>query len=233
MTKTDHLARAKEYIAVAESGDAKLAAYMSAAIEIRDSGVSQHEAARYLERSRTGWLKPLLDWGRKFEWGGLDPDHPPFGGEDQNKGRYAREQSRQAKQTLIDPERRKTALSSLTAGELDEVQREATEALVSRSRAERAEHQTKPTVRELTGGEKFDPAETWADAHITRVWTAASTLRHHNRLFEDCTADEFEQRVQVKQENAEHVNRRLAVDKVVSLTDSEFLDWDADCGWIA
>lgn len=59
MSQTDHLANAKDYIAIAESGDAKNAAYMSAAVEIREAGVSIREAADYLGKDKE-WVRRLL-----------------------------------------------------------------------------------------------------------------------------------------------------------------------------
>lgn len=52
---------------------------------------------------------------------------------------------------------------------LEAIQEGATETLVERSRARRAEHQTESTVGDLMGDDRFDPAEYWADTLIIRV----------------------------------------------------------------
>lgn len=79
-TSIDHLERAKEFIAVAESGDAKIEAYRRAADEIRaaqsaDPTMGLRAIGERLGRSRN-WVGTLVTWRTSV----TDPDTPPFGG---------------------------------------------------------------------------------------------------------------------------------------------------------
>lgn len=128
MTKTDHLAKARDYIAIAESGDAKNAAYMSAAIEIRDASVSIREAQDFLGKNKE-WVRRLLKWAEKFEWGGEDPSHPPFGGPEENEARYERADRRKVEDIISErPEIVAEAIAKAPA----ETQRKLADEIVKR-----------------------------------------------------------------------------------------------------
>lgn len=97
---TDHLARAKEYIAIAESGDAKIEAYKSAAEEIRaamddDPTIGVRAVASALGRSKS-WVDRLVRWSTSVQ----DPQHPPFGGEAENQARYERADRRKVEEVI-------------------------------------------------------------------------------------------------------------------------------------
>lgn len=168
MTKTDHLARAKDYIAIAESGDAKNEAYRRAADAIVASGATQTEAATAIGRDQS-WVQRLLKWQRDY----AEPHNapPPFGGPDESKARY----QRQAREALRDPERRRRAMAELDDADLDDIRDEAMQTTVERARTRQREQATEPTVREL-GGEGVDLSQEWADQPILTVAAAAAKL---------------------------------------------------------
>ena len=177
MSSTDHLANAREYIAIAESADAKSEAYARAADEIiawlaEDLTRTQRQVSAALERSQS-WVSDLVRWRTSDR----DRDQrTPFSGEQENTARY----ERQAKTVLKDPERRQTALAQLPTGQIEEVIQEAHGVVMDRLHAKQAERDTtpkEPTVRDLMGGERFDPSESWADTHIIRVQEKAHFLR--------------------------------------------------------
>lgn len=92
MNAQDHLDKAAAFIAVAESGDAKIAAYVQAADEIiaaqkAEPGLSLREVDRRLGRG-VGYARMLVRWRDG------DRTHPPFGGPARNEARY-RQQERQ------------------------------------------------------------------------------------------------------------------------------------------
>lgn len=168
---TDHLARAKDYIAIAENEDSKAEAYRRAAEEIlaatTEDGYSQAQIAQELGRDRS-WVTDLLAWHRA----GGHPQTGPFGGEAKN----AKTDRGKARKMLRDPEQRRQVIESLEPSEVETLVAEGTDRLVENARARRAEHRTEPTVKELMGGDHFNPAEHWADNLILRIHTNARAL---------------------------------------------------------
>lgn len=124
MTQTDHLAKAKEYIAIAESGDAKIEAYKRAAVEIRESGATQQKVASTLGRNQS-WVQRLLAWDRDY----ADADNPPrpFGGAAENEARYQRTDRRKVEDAIKE---RPKAVAEAIAKAPAEVQRKIADELV-------------------------------------------------------------------------------------------------------
>jgi len=175
VSSTDHLANAREYIAIAEASDSKREAYAKAADEIIslfEEGMSYAAISRALNRS-DGYAQRLATWRSASDTNGTDL---PFGGSDENEARY----QRQTNTALKDPERRERALAEMPTAQVEEVIQQAHGVVMDRLHAKRAERDTtpkEPTVRDLMGGERFDPSESWADADIIRVQEKAHLLR--------------------------------------------------------
>lgn len=170
MSKTDHLAKAKDYIAIAESNDSKREAYAKAGAEIeawlaeddtrtqadaaRQLGTNRMAVTRALQAHRTGELDFRSGTNKRDEvTAKVLRDAPP-----ETIREIVRELPREQRERLID------ASHDVTIDEM---------------RAKRAEHDITrdPTTRDLMGGERFDPSETWADALIVRVQAAAHRLK--------------------------------------------------------
>lgn len=130
---TDYLKLAKDYIAIAESGDSKIAAYKKAAKEIqkaRDEGWSWPAIGRELGRTDS-YARRLIAWSTNLSARG----QLPFGGEAENE-RKARVH---AKAVLSNPEQRRAALSSMEATELAWLAQEAQSAAARKMEGEHAE----------------------------------------------------------------------------------------------
>lgn len=106
MTATDHLAKARDYIAIAESGDSKIAAYKGAADEINAAKaeakadgkrLTNAEIASQLKRPEQ-YVQKLSAWGRENQ----DPSFPPFGGPAENEARYKRADRRRVENVIAD-----------------------------------------------------------------------------------------------------------------------------------
>lgn len=164
--KQDHLARAKDYIAKGEGYYRKAAEEIVAAMEA-DPTLSQREIGRRLGRDQK-WVARLVRWSTSADRDTSTPFHSPTLERARNKS--------EAKKALRDPDIRRRVIAELPPAELEAVREEASEVAIERSRAAYAEHQTKPTARELTGGEEFKPDEFWADKFILRVNTNAREL---------------------------------------------------------
>lgn len=166
---TDHVAKAKDFIHIAEAGDSSQAAWIRAAQEIKlaveQDGLSQRKVAKELGRAAS-WVATLLGW---YEH---DHDHDPFGGPRQD---LAQSKSR-AKKALRDPELRRRVLSELPPAEVEAVIEDANEVALDRVRARRAEHETRPTTRDLMGSDPFKPDEFWADNVVISINRKAREL---------------------------------------------------------
>lgn len=170
---TDHLAKAKDYIAIAESGDSKLAAFRKAADEIIRARKADHrltwpEVGQGIGRSDR-YAKHLVHWRTKGE-----PGNPPFARDTaEAKGRGAVE----AKRVLKDPERYDEIIPELPTRALQELASYADEVVAERRDASRKEHDTRPTAGDLMDrGDRFKPDEFWADSDIIRVNRNARSL---------------------------------------------------------
>lgn len=119
-----HLSAAASYIAVAESGDAKLAAYRQAADEIAaaqyvEPTISQREIGERIGKSRP-WVGQLVRWRTSGY-----PDSGPFDGPGQKEARRRLAERREptdradrvemASRLLADPEVAKAAIPAVLA----------------------------------------------------------------------------------------------------------------------
>lgn len=162
---TDHLAKAGDYLAIAESGDSKREAYIKAGREIQawldeDPRRTQKEAARLLATNGTAITRAL----QAFRTGEVQ-----FNSGSNKRGDVARK-------VMSDPEQARTVIAALDSKQLDTLASAATDTLIERHRAERSEHTVRPTARELMGGDKFDPSELWADTPLISVSRAVDVL---------------------------------------------------------
>lgn len=163
---TDHLARARDYLARGEEFYARAADEIIAAREA-DPTLGYREIGKRLARSEY-WARELVKWRTSA----MDTSPTPFGGEVENTARY----DRQARTALKDPDRRRKALADLDTREVEQVARDAHTEVIGRARAQRREQVTEPTVGELMGDEQFDPSQVWADALIISVTAAVAKL---------------------------------------------------------
>lgn len=157
---TDHLTRAKEYIAKGDEFYAKAADEIAAWLQ-EDASRTHEQAAQIVGRGRQ-WVGTLLAARAKCDGQSTEVDW--------RSG--ANTQDVAAARVLRDPEQRRQVIASLPAAEIEALARDTTEVAVERARAQRAEHQTTtnpPTAGDLMGGEKFDPSESWADTLIIRA----------------------------------------------------------------
>lgn len=166
MSRVDHLAKARDYLARGEEFYARAADEIIAA-QKEDPQLGQREIAERLGRG-VRWVNTLVQWRTSVS----DPEHPPFGGPAENEARY----DRQARTALKDPDRRRKALADLDTREVEQVARDAHDEVIGRARAQRREHQTDPTIGELVGGEDWLPGDNWADGLILSVLVAARKL---------------------------------------------------------
>lgn len=165
----DHLTLAREYIAIAESDDAKREAYLAAAAEIRscrDDGLTWNNINDGLRRSER-YAQRLVEWADRIAGDTSYAGTSPFGGPDERE----RKDVSTAKGVLGDDDRRQRAISELDDDDVHAVAQTATNVAVERARAKRSEHveSSEPTAGDLTDGERFDPSEHWADTLVIRV----------------------------------------------------------------
>lgn len=161
---SDHISLARQEIAQGEEHYAKAADHILAAYE---DGISYAAIARGLERGET-WVRDLANWRRS----GLNSPNPqdpaprtPYAGQ------YEERVERAGKQALRDPDQRRHAIASLSTEQIEDVISTAQDVAVERVRAQRAEQDVapkSPTARELMGGERWDPSESWADTLLIR-----------------------------------------------------------------
>lgn len=166
MSKTDHIAKAKDYMAKGDEFYAKAGAEIAAWLE-EDFSRTHQQAADLMGVSRKtiGRLYQMHTSGsRAPEW---------------DSGTNVRTEV--AEKALKDPEQRRQVIASMPTSALDALQQEATEAVVQRARAERSEHRddTVPTVRQIEDGDRFNPSEAWADTLIIRANRNLRELSKH------------------------------------------------------
>lgn len=166
---TDHLAKARDYLARGEEFYARAADEILAAQ--KQDGLQQKQIAEYLGRSPS-WVNLLVQWRRAAISDPKSAAASPFGGPAENEARY----DRQARTALKDPDRRRKALADLDTREVEQVARDAHTEVIGRARAQRREQVTEPTVGELMGDEQFDPSQVWADSLIISVTAAVAKL---------------------------------------------------------
>lgn len=167
MSRTDHLALAKDYIARGDEFYAMAAEEISAAMDERPE-LTWAQVGRDLDRDPS-WVRRLVT---SFRNRAVAPDEPFK--VDWQSGNY---ETPAAKRVLADPEQRKRVLASLPAEQVEEIIEEAHDVARERINARRAEQDTTPVARDLMGGERFDPSESWIDADLVRVRSAAHSLR--------------------------------------------------------
>lgn len=168
---TDHLARAKDYIAKGEDYYRKAAEEIVAAIE-KDPTLSHREIGEQLGKHHT-WVGRLV----QAYTSGAHAHHEPLA-VDWHSGSNKRDEV--ARKVLANPVQRREVIQSLDAAGVESIIEEANDVAIERLRSRKAEQDTtegKPTVRDLTGGDRFDPAEHWADTLIIRVNRNARELQ--------------------------------------------------------
>jgi hypothetical protein len=167
MTKNRHVAKARDYLAKGDGYYEKAGREMIAA---KAEGVSTAAIARQLGRGDT-WARDIMAWaanprGRAAPFADKEAQSRNMRGVRKALREATREQVREM-------------IADLPSAKLDAVASGATDELVSRARARRSEHDTEPTAGQLTGGEDWDPAESWADRFIIRTNSTAHDLRKH------------------------------------------------------
>lgn len=158
---SDHISRAREYIAKGEEFYAKAADEIVAWLA-EDPTRTQRQAAAAIGRSQS-WIRDIVRW-RTSE---CDPTQQPT----PFAGQYEERMDRAARTALKDPEQRKQVIASLPPEQIEQVIATAQDVAVERIRAQRAEHDTAPkppTANDLMGGERWDPSESWADTLLIR-----------------------------------------------------------------
>lgn len=163
---TDHLAKARDYLARGEEFYARAADEIIAA-QKADPTLGYREIGERLGRSEY-WARELVKWRTSA----MDTSPTPFGGPAENEARY----DRQARTALKDPERRRKALAELDTREVEQIAQDAQAVAMDRVRAERREHQATPTAGELMGDTPFRPGDQWMDGPIMRVAEVARNL---------------------------------------------------------
>jgi hypothetical protein len=127
MSKMNHLERAKEYLAIAESSDSKKEAYRAAAEEIAAAvaeGESQRTVATVLRKSQA-FVLALLNWRKS----GYKAD-TPWLADEKATTRAAKSHTRRV---LSDPELAHEIISNLDDETLKQVTREAKDETVART----------------------------------------------------------------------------------------------------
>lgn len=170
MSSTDHLANAREYIAKGDDYYGKAADEILAA-QAEDPTLGYREIGERIGRSHQ-WCRRLVQSRTSV----TRADDEPLV-VDWQSGSNKRDEV--AAKVLKDPEQRKQVIASMPAEALDDLQRETTEAVVNRARAQRQEHHTEPTTSALMGGDRFDPSEAWADTLIIRANRNLRDLARH------------------------------------------------------
>lgn len=166
---TDHLAKARDYIAKGDDYYGKAAEEVMAA---RADGWTIPSIARELGRS-VSWVDRLIAAAKTHV--ARDADEP-FS-VDHRSGSNKRDEV--ASKVLADPVQRRQVIASLPPAQVEAIIEDAHDVAIERSRAHYAEHDTTPkppTVRDLMGGDRFDPSESWADTDIIRVQSKAHAL---------------------------------------------------------
>lgn len=154
------VAETKVLIAEVEAGQTDRAAWIAIQdrVKLLAEGRSQREVGDLIGRSH--------DWvGKVLRWDGRDHVHLPQGGRGQD---IAQSKSR-AKKALRDPKIRAEVFKDLDSTEIEEVIETAHDTAIKRVRAKAKEHRTEPTADEIMDGDRFDPAEYWADTLIIRL----------------------------------------------------------------
>lgn len=169
MTDSAHLVKAKEFIAKGDDFYAKAADEIQAWLD-EDASRTHVQAAEIIGKGRQ-WVSTLLAARAECD-GKVTQVNWRSGPNDQPSA---------ARRVLRDPEQRRQVLASLSHGEIEQVVTEANEVAIERIRAQRDEQSTdrKPNAGDLMGGDRFDPAESWADAQIVRINERAHTMRQH------------------------------------------------------
>lgn len=168
---SDHLTRAKEYIAKGDDFYAKAADEIQAWLD-EDAARTHAQAAERIGRGRL-WVERLLR-ARTNRDEGVTQDFEV----DWQSGSNKRDEV--AAKVMSDPEQRRQVIASLPPDQIEAVIAEANDVAVERVRAKQAEHNTAPksaTAGDLMGGDSFDPSESWADTFIIRVREKAHSLR--------------------------------------------------------
>lgn len=173
MNKQEERALVKETKALikqVESGDTAHAAWVAIQDRVRQlyEGRTQREVAEQIGKKKS-WVGELLTWD--FQ----DPGKPtPWAGP-----RGTTREASTATKILRDPQTRAKVLAKLDDKDLAAIGAATHDRIMERIRAKRSEHSSGLTVRELTGGGKFDPDESWADALITRIGVNGRKLKAH------------------------------------------------------
>lgn len=167
---TDHLALAKEYIAKGDNYYAKAADEIQVWLD-EDASRTHEQAADRVGKGRL-WVSRLLRARTN-----CDESVTQEFEVDWQSGSNKRDEV--ASKVLRDPEQRRQVLASLPPDQIEEVIAEAHDVAVERVRAQRAEHDTMPTVEELMGGDRWDPSESWIDTLVIRVNRNAAEISGH------------------------------------------------------
>lgn len=171
MTKTDHLARAKDYIARGEDYYRKAAQEIVAAMEA-DPTLSYRKVGEQLGHDRT-WVARLVKWSTS-----VSPAHGPFGGPDarnQKDASAARKVARENPKALVD------AITAAPA----KAQRKIADELVRSSSTERslraAVAPPKRKPREQKAIEQRARAERQIPAKLAREKPKGARRRHQGQ----------------------------------------------------
>lgn len=161
MTKTDHLAKAKDYIAKGDEYYARAADEIAAWLAEDESrtqaqagealGVSDRQVRRLLQARLEGRARPTWDSG-------------------------SNKRDEVAAKVLRTPEQRRRVLAELPAAEIEAVIEDANDVALDRLRAKRSEHDARPTTRDLMGDDPFKPDEFWADNVVIAINRKAREL---------------------------------------------------------
>lgn len=172
MSSTDHLANAREYIAIAESGDSKREAYRKAGREISAAfadGMSFTAIARELGRSDK-WVGDLARWAEGALATGTDL---PF--ERDSKDTHEIRQQRDAERVLEDAQSSEKVIRNLSDDARDRLVDTAIKVTAQEATAKAREHQTEPTLADV--GPIHDRTEYELDVLLVKVWRWARVLR--------------------------------------------------------
>lgn len=159
---TDHLAKAKDYIAKGDNFYAKAADEIIAWLD-EDAGRTHGQAAEKLGKTHS-WVGKLVR-ARTL----CDSDITQV---DWGSGSNRRDEI--VGKALVDPERRREALSSLSSEQVEAVVEDARGVVLDRAGARREEH-ADTDRREIR--EEFEPNNLWADNLIVRLHNNALELR--------------------------------------------------------
>lgn len=152
------VAETKALIAEVEAGQTARAAWTAIQDRVKQlyEGRTQREVAEMLGKS-CAWVATVLNW--------RDVHEAPFSGAKyQENARRSR-----TKAALRDPRIRAEVFKELDSEEIEEVIETAHDTAIKRVQAKAKEHRTEPTADEIMDGDRFDPAEYWADTLIIRL----------------------------------------------------------------